>query len=265
MKTTFILATVLSIAAAANAQPIELGATITEQPAPTDFQSRIKNLVVMRSLKAKEFVAPTMSPAMQIGVVTKGRVRVAVKADSEGVPVEWLILAYSHRDLADSTTRVLPKWRFAPVAVEGVPVSAQTEFDIEFRGPDVVSISPSMDQLEYIFRNMGFERIEYRPCPLNELDRIPLLLNVVTPHYSIAARDQGVRGMVEVQFYIDEAGTVRLPAIVNADRIDIAEAALEAVRQWRFEPPTRNGHPVLISAIQQFNFGNTTTSVTTVN
>ena len=265
MKTTFILATLLSIAAVANAQPIELGASITAQPAPSDIEDRIKDLVVMRSLKTEVYLAPAMSPAMQIAVVTKGRVRVAVQADSEGNPADWLILAYSHRDLADSTVRVLPKWRFKPATIEGLPVSAQTEFDIEFRGPDVVTISPSMDQLEYLFRNMGLERIEYRPCPLSELDRIPLLLNVVSPHYSIEARDHGVRGKVEVQFYIDETGTVRLPAIVNADRIDLAEAALEAVRQWKFEPPTRNGKPVLISAIQLFDFGKDTTTVTKIN
>jgi TonB family protein len=75
-----------------------------------------------------------------------------------------------------------------------------------------------------------------------------------------------MRGTVEIQFYIDEKGAVRLPAIKYSDRIDLAESALEAVRQWKFEPPTRNGRPVLITAVQQFDFGNTTsvTRATTV-
>jgi len=265
MKTNFFLAASLAFAGAACAQPITIETSAVAPAADADSGGLLKDLVVMRALKPEVYVAPAMSAAMQIAVVSKGRVRVAVMADPEGMPADWLILSYSHKDLADSTLNVLRKWRFKPANIEGVPVAAQTEFDIEFRGSDVVTISPVMDQLEYLYRNMGIERIEYRPCPLRELDRIPLLLNAVTPHYSLVARDQGVRGSVEVQFYIDESGTVRLPAVLNADRVDLAKSALEAVRQWKFEPPTRNGHPVLISAIQQFDFGKDTTAVTKIN
>jgi len=268
MKNTFLFAALLASAITSQAQPIVVAPSATEQPAQLDPAERMKSLVILRSLKTETFVAPAMSAAMQITVVINGRVRVAVQSDSEGNPVDWLILAYSHRDLATSTSEVIRKWHFAPVKIDGLPVSAQTEFDIEFRGPDVVSISPVMDQLEFIFRNMGMERLEYRPATLTEIDRIPLLLNVVHPRYSTAARDQGVRGTVEIQFYIDEQGTVRLPAIKNADRFDLAESALEAVRLWKFEPPTRNGRPVLISAVQLFDFGNVAkdlTEVTKVN
>ncbi|HUG12192.1 MAG TPA: energy transducer TonB [Opitutaceae bacterium] len=262
MKTTFILAALLTSAIASQAQPINLAPSATEQPELLDPAERVRSLVILRALKTETFVPPEMSAAMQVSVVTKGRVRVAVRSDSEGKPVDWIILAYSHRDLATSTTDVLQKWRFAPVAVDGMPISAQTEFDIEFKGPDIVSISPVMDQLEFFMRNMGMERLEYRPAILAEIDRIPLLLNVIHPRYSIAAREEGMRGTVEIQFYIDEEGTVRLPAIKNADRFDLAESALEAVRQWKFEPPTRNGRPVLITAVQLFDFGNATNDVT---
>jgi TonB family protein len=266
MKTTFILAVLLASAITSQAQPINVPASATEQPEQLDPAERIKSLVILRSLKTETFVPPLMSGAMQLAVVTKGRVRIAVCSDSEGRPVDWIVLAYSHRDLADNTSEVVRKWRFAPVAVDGNPISAQTEFDIEFRGPDVVSISPAMDQSEFFFRNMGMERLESRPATLSEIDRIPLLLNAVHPRYSTAARDEGMRGTVEIQFYIDEKGAVRLPAIKYSDRIDLAESALEAVRQWKFEPPTRNGRPVLITAVQQFDFGNTTsvTRATTV-
>jgi outer membrane biosynthesis protein TonB len=31
--------------------------------------------------------------------------------------------------------------------------------------------------------------------------------------------------------------------------------AVVALRQWKFEPPARNGRPVLVKATQVFNFG----------
>jgi TonB family protein len=255
MKTTFLATAFLAIATAAQAQPVALGAPVEVPAAEPTRGEGLADLVVMRSLKTDSFVPPLMNSRLVMAAVSRGRVRIALQVDENGRPMDWLIIAYSHRDLADSTLDVVRRWRFDPVKIENVPVKAQTEFDLDFKGPDVVTISTVSDHIELFMRNLAGERLEYRPCTVRELDRIPLLLNVVTPRYSIAARDQGVRGSVEVQFYIDEKGTVRLPAVLNADRIDIAMAALEAVRQWKFEPPTRNGRPVLISAIQQFDFG----------
>jgi TonB family protein len=265
MKKNLILAVFLVIATAAQAQPAALVAPAAEPASESTPGQGLADLVVVRALKADSFVAPMMSSKLQMAAVLRGRVRIALQIGEDGRPLDWLIVAYSHRDLADSTLDVVRRWRFDTVKIENVPVKAQTEFDLEFKGPDVVTISTVSDHLELFMRNLAGERLEYRPCPVSELDRIPLLLNVVTPRYSIAARDHGVRGSVEVQFYVDETGTVRLPAVLNADRIDIAMAALEAVRQWKFEPPTRNGRPVLISAIQVFDFGKDSGAVTKVN
>lgn len=264
MKTIFLASILLTASVAAHAQEINLSPSLTTQPAQPSMEERLKSLVIMHSLKPVVYEAPAMSARMLLTAISGGRVRFAVQSDSQGNPTDWIILAYTHRDLADSTLRVIDKWKFEPVKFLSLPVSAQTEFDVEFRGPDIVSISTVMDQADFVFRSIGIDRFEYKTCRMSELDRIPLLLNVVKPVYSVAAQEHGVRGVVEVQFYIDEKGEVRLPAVVSADRIDLAEAAFEAVKQWKFESPTRNGQPVLISAIQHFDFG-TGSTTTTVN
>jgi TonB family protein len=66
---------------------------------------------------------------------------------------------------------------------------------------------------------------------------------------------KGVHGRVSVDFYIDETGVVRMPAVSPRDNIELTALSLEALRQWRFEPPTRNGKPVLVKASQVFSFG----------
>jgi TonB family protein len=146
-------------------------------------------------------------------------------------------------------------WRFAYADDGGIEAIANPD-------GSWIQLRRSVDDHGHV---RELERIAGRPCPLRDLDRIPLLLNAVTPRYAIEARDQGVRGTVEVQFFIDEKGTVRMPAVLQADRLDLAQMALEAVRQWKFEPPTHKGNPVMISAVQHFEFGTGVQSSTTVN
>ena len=264
MKTLFLFTVMLAGGLAASAAPPVVVAAPEQTPAPPqqDPDAELRSFVIVRQLNPLFTVAPRMSATMQLENILKGSVRFAVQIDAEGRPVDWIILAYTNKDLAEATRLVLKDWRFEPETIEGHPVSAQTEFNMDFRGPDVVTISQAMDQQEFLFRNMGLERLEFELCPVSKLDRIPIPVNVVKPLYSFEARDKGIRGNVEVRFYINEKGEVRLPAVLNADRIDIAEAALDAVRQWKFEPPTRNGKPVLISAAQHFDFGTGTTTTT---
>jgi TonB family protein len=66
---------------------------------------------------------------------------------------------------------------------------------------------------------------------------------------------KGVRGKVTVDFYITEEGVVRLPSVSPYDDSQLTALAIEALRQWKFEPPTRNGKPILVKASQVFNFG----------
>lgn len=212
-------------------------------------------LVVMHALEFEHYVAPWVKARELMSGLPVGRVSIAVQCDAEGRPVDSLVLAYSSRDLARSTAEAVQAWRFAPVRVNGLPAGGQRVFNFEFRGPDVVSFTTSSEQLEVLFNRMGFGRYEYRPCSLRALDRIPLPLNTVTPTFPEGASARGLRGTVEVKFYIDEKGVVRLPAVVSADYVELAEAALAAVRQWKFEPPTSHGEPVLIIAQQRFDFG----------
>jgi len=213
-----------------------------------------QSLVVVSAPKFENYISPPVSAAQQMNALTGGNVRLAVQWDAEGRPVDWMVIAYSRRDFADSVVSVIPEWRFVPSKVEGQPVSGYTELEFEFKGPDIISLATG-DTMDVLFHQVGFRHLAYRPCPLRELDRIPMPLNSVSPLYGLALLKQGIRGSVEVRFYIDETGAVRLPAVVSADHPQLAEAALTAVRQWKFEPPTSRGNPVLILAQQRFDFG----------
>jgi len=74
----------------------------------------------------------------------------------------------------------------------------------------------------------------------------PFPITQVPPTYPPIARIQKIEGMVVINATIDEAGKVREPYVLSSQGAMPNAAALEAVRQWQYTPPTLNGKPVLV-------------------
>jgi TonB family protein len=75
--------------------------------------------------------------------------------------------------------------------------------------------------------------------------RPPLKLQDVRPRYPDSMRDAGLEGRVPLEAIIDRGGRVQSARVLTAAvHPDFAEAAIEAVRQWRFDPTLLNGEPV---------------------
>jgi TonB family protein len=80
-----------------------------------------------------------------------------------------------------------------------------------------------------------------------------LLERKVLPIYPIEARSKRLQGPVVLQAVIDEAGNVRDLRTVSGDSI-LARSAMDAVRQWRYQPYRLNGQPVKTSTQITVNF-----------
>ena len=74
----------------------------------------------------------------------------------------------------------------------------------------------------------------------------PTILFEKKPDYTADAMRLKVQGIVEVEAIVETDGTVGQVRIVRSldDRWGLDQKALEAVRQWRFRPGTRQGKPV---------------------
>jgi protein TonB len=79
---------------------------------------------------------------------------------------------------------------------------------------------------------------------LADLDQRPRVIFQRKPTYPPALRRSKRQGTVTILFKVDTSGRVVDPSIAKSTDSAFDEAALEAVRQWRFEPGTRNGQPV---------------------
>ncbi|MES1166982.1 MAG: energy transducer TonB, partial [Pseudomonadota bacterium] len=105
------------------------------------------------------------------------------------------------------------------------------------------------------FETLAPRWMAYRPGTAAELDRAPVRISGEGPKYATAAAKDGVQGKVRVRFYIDEKGAVRQPAVSAEAHPYLAEQAVAAVSDWKFEPVTSHGQPVLVLAEQEFDFG----------
>ena len=72
-----------------------------------------------------------------------------------------------------------------------------------------------------------------------------VILHMVQPEYPPRELLEGIEGDVTVEILVDEDGHVENAWVLLADGPKaFQEASLEAVRQFRFKPPTENGKPI---------------------
>jgi len=90
-------------------------------------------------------------------------------------------------------------------------------------------------------------------APARTPQRIPIggnvqpakLLTRVSPVYPADLKAQGITGTVMIRAVISTTGEPLSPEVINATvHPGLAQAALDAVRQWRYQPTLLNGQPV---------------------
>jgi|SRR5580658_10432641 protein TonB len=74
---------------------------------------------------------------------------------------------------------------------------------------------------------------------------IPVPIAVVSP--TVGGYDIG--STVKVEFVVDTAGHTQDISIQSASDRSLAEAVVDAVKQWQFTPAQRNGAPVAMKVI----------------
>jgi TonB family protein len=79
------------------------------------------------------------------------------------------------------------------------------------------------------------------------------LLARVEPEYPEAAREQKIQGTVVLEVHIAADGDVQDVQVVSGQPV-LAQAASEAVKQWKFKPQQVNGSPAEMQTKVTLNF-----------
>ncbi len=139
---------------------------------------------------------------------------VTVGLDGSITAVEGVAKPYVH-----AVAVTAKNWRFAPARQKGEPVIAKIPAVFLLVEPGWESSGPSLD------------------VP-------PKVIKQTKPVYPWAMRANGMRGEVFISFVVDIEGGVRQVGVLRSNNPYFDEAAIEAVRQWRFEPGKKNGRVV---------------------
>lgn len=76
--------------------------------------------------------------------------------------------------------------------------------------------------------------------------QMPKAIRKVNPVYPEIARKARIEGVVILDIIIDKQGNVRNIKVLRPLGMGCTEAAIEAVKQWKYEPSTLNGKPIEI-------------------
>lgn len=192
--------------------------------------------------------------SMTIAGILTGEARVVISVDASGQLNDALVVGYTNVAFADAATAALKRWTFEPARVNGQAHASRAYVLFSFKNNMAVMVQRLPGVMDVAIFRMVNERYAYSACQLRDLDHIPIPVHVVPPASS-GPDLRGTKRTVTVEFFIDEEGKVRVPAIGRDELDDVfSAAAVQAVEQWRFEPPMRKGRPVLVLARQDFTF-----------
>ena len=208
----------------------------------------------IESVKIEQTYVPWFSPVLLSRGITEGKAVLVLDVSPEGKITDSLVLGSTDKDVARFCLQVLQQWNITPARIDGRPVAAQVELTMDVSAQGAVISRTAFDMVNDINRQMTGNPIQYERSLVGALDQRPTPLTTVMPKYAKDAEKQGVRGKVQVRFFIDEQGMVRMPAVDAGAQPYLADAALTAVRDWKFAPPTSKGRPVLVAASQEFDF-----------
>jgi TonB family protein len=209
-------------------------------------------------LKIHQTVDASYPPSMVTAGVKDGAACVAISVDDSGRLSDYVVTAYTNSMFADEAVAALQKWTFEPARIFGAPRNSKADLTFRFEIDGVVVVS--MDVILYnelVHFKITPNSDVYAACSLSQLDRIPSATKIVNPVYPKELARSSRGGHVEVEFYIDPQGRVRMPSVTKEAieaNAELAAAAVMAVEQWQFAPPTAKGRPVLVLARQDFDF-----------
>lgn len=128
-------------------------------------------------------------------------------------------------------------------------LEADLEESTEIKANDT-ALTPAPDAAEPVVKRVTI--------PITTLQKggvqVGALLVRVPPIYPPSARAAKISGTVVIQATIGKDGTIQNARVISSPDESLSQAALDAVRQWRYQPYTLNGEPVAVDTTINVEF-----------
>lgn len=206
-------------------------------------------------VKIEQTVDGRFPASLEFTPITSGQARLMINVDADGKLADLMVVSYSNAAFADEATSLLKRWRYSPATVDGKPVGVRLQLEIDFVAKGrVISLTAIETTNSLVDRIMPMQVVK-RVCAPGELDHpLEVLQTVNPPNPGLAENVSQSSGSTLVDFYVDEKGQARMPVIMATTNPNYAQAAVNALNQWKFSTPTRRGKPIAVRVQQEFIF-----------
>jgi TonB family protein len=171
----------------------------------------------------------------------QGRVLIKLQVSESG-DVEAVELVSGPTAFVHAAREAAKQWKFKPIIKNGRPIKFSTTIPFEFRlngqVPDWGTRAPETT---------------HRPTPAGQGVIQGKLIQRVPPAYPARAKFLHLRGPVLLDATVGKDGTIQFLHVIQGHPV-LAQAAMDAVRQWRYTPYTLDGEPIDVNMQILLNF-----------
>jgi TonB family protein len=199
-------------------------------------------------------VKPEFPYELRNTVYHRGFARVVFMVDEAGNSYDFVLLEATHPLFGTRALEALSKWKVTPPIVDGQPCPTRHVITVEFSQEEPVIIDRPIGETGRSGERIQNRSLYYRVCGLGDLDRLPRRIETVDPVLPEGVSADAASGIARMVFFIDKEGRVRAPDVLFSTNDVIANAAITAIPEWRFEPPIKKGDPVVVRAVQTIHF-----------
>ena len=161
--------------------------------------------------------------------------------------------------LVNAAMDAVRQWRYKPYQLNGEPVEAPTTITVNFSLSNLGN--EKIDDCNRLSGPLTAKSVD--PAANTEEGEVlkpgngvipPHAIYMPEPEYSKKARKAKLQGTVVLSIIINANGEVHEITVEKSLGLGLDEKAIEAVRQWRFEPAMKDGKPVAVRVHVQTSF-----------
>ncbi len=240
------------VAMAAVAAPV---AALAGQKPPVRVGGTVKAPVKIKD------VAPVY-PDLARQARLQGMVLIEATIDRDGSVVDTKVLRPVPL-LESAAVEAVKQWKYEPTLLDGEPVPVLMVVTVSFtlKGaaqastPEPAQAAASMTAAVSAARAVATSTSAQQKPPVRVGGAVkePKKIKDVAPVYPDEARQAGVQGMVIIETTIGTDGAVSDVKVLRSVAL-LEMAAVEAVKQWKYEPTLIDGEPVSVLMVVTVNF-----------
>jgi TonB family protein len=162
----------------------------------------------------------------------EGNVILGTRTDAQG-RVSRVMVYRSITPLLDAAAiDAVKQWVYEPLMIEGEPVEAVFTTSVHFK------LKPEQTETAEVVGGV---------LKLGDSDERPKIEKKVDPIYPEEAKKGLVQGVVVLEVITDEEGNVEKVAILKSESSLLNQAAIDAVKQWKYQRFLHKGNPISVA------------------